>query len=294
MIKKLSAILLAVFFLSSCGKETAREYICEQITKDGEMLSVNEYFSSPPILTLTEKNKAILEINGGACDGTWENDNEKFILYTGDKISSGTMKDDVCSVDLFGQGVIYDFCADSFLSADREETEKSGVKNNRWSGAWYGYWSLQNASGKWENFDGQNFDCFAKIDMNIDNFGEITLWDEKSSLSEPLAVVKLHLAPSSALYGMAKSESGFFLSDDIEKGEWQMKPDKEALENLLSFSSHYSSPTGEFDYEVFLRPWGYVWDDAIENECIRLPYYYNQWYLPMLSRKASMPDSFEP
>ena len=295
MIKKLSAILLSLIFLASCGKVISPDlgrYTCEQITKDGKTLSIGEYFSAAPVLTLEEKDKARLEINGEIGEGLWHNNDGEFTLLSGDKVSVGTLENGICSVDLFGQGIVYSFFSDSFSSPVQNKSEKE--KNNRWSGDWYGTWGLWNASGEWENLDGQFFDCFAHIDMGIDNSGEITLWDEKSSRSAPLAAVSLKLAPSPTLFGTARSESGYFLSGDIEKGEWTIKPDQEELENLISFSSHYKGIDGEFDYVFFLRPWGYVWDDAIENGSIRLPYHYQQWYLPMLSGNFPMPDSFEP
>ena len=295
MFKKLSVILFFSLFLTSCGKVISSDtgvYTCEQITKNGEMLPVSDFFPTPPVLTLFEGNKALLEINGEECDGIWENAGGEFTLRTGDRTSAGTLESGKCMVDLFGQGIVYGFYNAAFSAP--EETEEKKGKNNRWSGEWYGYWELQNTSGAWENLDGQCFDCFAVIDMNMDNSGEITLWDEKSSRSSPLSLVKLTLSLSPGLYGAANSESGFFLSDEIEKGEWEIDPDREELENVLSFSSHYSGTDGAFDYTFILRPWGYVWDDAIDRGNIRLPYHYHQWYLPMLSGNFSMPDSFEP
>lgn len=297
MIKKFFSLLLPLLFLASCGKAASPDigvYTCEQIIKGEEKLSVSDYYSSPPKLTLAEKNRATLEINGEVCGGTWKNDNGEFSLFTGDKLSSGTIGSGKCTVDLFHQGILYGFFSDSFSVTDQEEKEKEKEKNNRWNGDWYGYWTVQNASGQWESYDGRSLDCFAHIDMSQENTGEIKLWDEQSSSAEPLGAVRLKLTPSSALYGTASSESGFFFSADIEEGEWTIEPDKEKLENVLSFSSHYSAQDGEFDYMFVLRPWGTIWDDAIESGAVRLPYFYNRWYLPMLSGNSPMPDSFEP
>lgn len=294
MIKKLSAILLSLIFLASCGKAISPEigsYTCKQITRAGKKLSVGEYFSAAPVLTLEEKDKATLEINGEICEGLWQNSSGEFTLIIGEKKSVGTLENGICSVDLFGQGIVYSFFPDSLSSPVRDKGEKE--KNNRWCGDWYGTWGLWNASGEWENLDGQFFDCFAHIDMGLDNSGEITLWDEKSSRSAPLAAVSLKLASSPTHFGIARSESGYFLSGDIEKGEWTIEPDREELENAVSFSSHYNGTDGEFDYAFFLRPWGWVWDDAIKNGSVRLPYHYQQWYLPMLSGNFPMPDSFD-
>jgi len=291
MFKKLFAIIFTLLFLTSCGQSISQEYTCTLIVKDDGKYEVSELFTEPPVLTLFDDNNARLEINGEICDCKWATTGREFTLTSVDRTSCGTLENGMCTIDLFNQGITYVFCADNAPLTDTEEAEK---KNNRWSGAWYGYWGIKNASGKWESLDGQYFDCFAVVDMSVDNSGEITLWDENSSMSSPLSVVKLQLAPSSTGYGTAKSESGYFISSDIGKGDWKISPDEEELENVFSFSSHYSSAEGEFDYEIFLRPWGYIWDDAIENEYFRLPYYYYRWYIPMLSSNSTMPDRFEP
>lgn len=294
MFYKILAICLSLLFLTSCGMNNSQNvsiYTCEQMIKDGKSISADDLFPTCPVLTLSDNGKATLELNGEVCDCTWSGSGGEFTLKVGDRSSSGTLEDGVCTLDLFNQDVIYVFCAEN--SALPEKQEK-GMKNKRWSGSWYGYWKIFNSSGEWENLDGQYFDCFAVIDMSVDNSGEMTLWDENSSMSSPLSRVNLKLAPSSSGFGTARSESGYFFSGDISKGEWSISPDGEELENLISFSSRYSGAEGEFDYEIILRPWGYIWDDALENEYFRLPYYYNQWYIPMLNGKYSMPESFEP
>ena len=295
--KKIPVFILSFLLLTSCGKYVSHAssvFICEWITKDGKKYDVSEICSSPPVLTLYDSGKALLEIDGESCEGKWEDSDEGFNLFICDRSSVGTLRDGVCSIDLFGLGSVYGFCSEAFTSSDSDPVSYDDKKNNRWSGEWYGYWGIQNASGDWENLDGQYFDCFAVIDMGIDNLGEITLWDENSSESEPFSTVNLALAPSSTGFGTAKSRSGFFFSCDVKKDEWEISPDKQDLLNVIYVSSHYSGSDGEFDYEIFLRPWGYVWDDAAANEYIRLPYHYDEWYIPMLSQAGSMPESFEP
>ena len=40
----------------------------------------------------------------------------------------------------------------------------------------------------------------------------------------------------------------------------------------------------------FMRPWGHRWGDAGEDV---LPYFYTDWYLPLIEAGKSMPDSFD-
>lgn len=297
MYKRLFIAILSLLLFTACGKSNsnaAGTYICKQIIKDGEKVEVGELYSDAPVLTLGGNEKAKLEINGKSCEGAWNIDNDIFTLSIGQSQSRGTLKNGVCSVELFEQGITYCFFDNDSSLADQEEESNMGTKNNRWSGDWYGYWYLGNASGRWENLDGMYYDCFARIDMKSDNTGKIVLWDENSSFGEPVSEVKLalDLFPSDN-YGSASSLSGFFFLNDIEENVWIIEPDKEELENVISFSAHYTDAEGEFDYFVFLRPWGYVWDDALEYGNIRLPYYYDSWYIPKLSSSQSMPDNFE-
>ena len=72
-----------------------------------------------------------------------------------------------------------------------------------------------------------------------------------------------------------------------------IRPDIQFVSNLLCITDHYYAENGSFDYQIILRPWGYVWDDVIPNGEIPLPYYYFKWYLPALSTNEPMPDEVE-
>ena len=45
---------------------------------------------------------------------------------------------------------------------------------------------------------------------------------------------------------------------------------------------------GGFSYEIYLRPWGSKWPEDDED---KLPYYYNDWYLPLIEAGKDMPDT---
>ena len=49
---------------------------------------------------------------------------------------------------------------------------------------------------------------------------------------------------------------------------------------------------GSFDYSIYLRPWGRTWEDINATQPGLLPYFYYDWYLPMLAQGESMPDKF--
>ena len=41
---------------------------------------------------------------------------------------------------------------------------------------------------------------------------------------------------------------------------------------------------------MYLRPWGSLWPDEED----RLPYYYEDWYLPLIESGEEMPDVLGP
>ena len=297
--KKLFFSLFPILlFLAACGKSdsaAAEIYTCEEIIKDGVKLEVSDFYSAAPVLTIYQNNSAKLEINGKECEGTWHCENDVFSMSMDSFQSTGTLEDGVCRIDLFEQGITYCFYSENISSCESENESEGASSDNFWTGDWYGYWHLENASGRWENTDGVYFDCFAKIDMKTADSGKITLWDENSSFTEPISAVELSFdLPSLDSCGIASSLSGFFFSEDITEDCWIIDPDNEEFENTISFSAHYPGGDGEFDYFVFLRPWGYAWDDAVNERNIRLPYYYDSWYIPMIDESKKMPNKLEP
>ena len=57
----------------------------------------------------------------------------------------------------------------------------------------------------------------------------------------------------------------------------------------LSFENGLHSSGGEvFHFSFFLRPWGDRWSDAPEGQ---KPFYFDDWYLPLLKEDAPMPES---
>lgn len=297
MKKLFFAVFSLLFFIAACGKSepiSAEVYTCNEIIKDGITFEASDFFSTPPVLTLYQNSNARLAINGKECEGTWHCENDVLSLSMDLFQFGGALKEGVCRIDLFEQGITYCFYSENFSSAEAEKETESSPNANFWNGDWYGYWHIENASGQWENLDGFYFDCFAKINIKTAESGEIIMWDENGSFSEPVSAVELSFDFSSqAGCGIARSLSGFLLTEEIAENSWIIDPDNEEFENTISFSAHYHGDDCEFDYFVFLRPWGYTWDDAIKERNIRLPYYYDSWYIPMINDNKQMPDKFE-
>ena len=61
---------------------------------------------------------------------------------------------------------------------------------------------------------------------------------------------------------------------------------RETIEDLIEEANENGDD--QFTYDIFLRPWGTSWDDAKAED---LPYYYHDWYLPLIEAGEPMPDS---
>lgn len=47
---------------------------------------------------------------------------------------------------------------------------------------------------------------------------------------------------------------------DLEHADWIIDPGLEDYENLIRIDGWYENGDDEFYYEIYLRPWGTVWD----------------------------------
>ena len=164
-----------------------------------------------------------------------------------------------------------------------------------WNGAWYGWWTMTGCSGAYESMSGQWWDACAVIDIGSDYTGTVTIWDEDYSRADPMlqASVTLNSAGVGEL-GTVMSESGYFTNLPLEHADWIIDPAINSrfpdVENMICIEGWYEDGDDEFYYEVYLRPWGQLWDDFAADYPDDIPYYYDDWYLPLVESGSSMPD----
>ena len=142
---------------------------------------------------------------------------------------------------------------------------------------WYGWWKTERSDGQmpvsW-------YDCCASFSENDDGTVLMTVWDEDGSRDDPLGGILFERSESGELVSI----NGYFLFDGVEAGEWRFQ----IPETELYFDAYrHSGKEEEFSYSIYLRPWGTVWDDKSEEQ---LPFYYEDWYLPLIREKKPMPD----
>ena len=158
-----------------------------------------------------------------------------------------------------------------------------------WNGDWYGWWIMTGCWGYYEDMEGKWWDVCGTIDIGEDYMGTVTLWDEDYTEAEPMvsAAVSLNEAGTSEL-GTVMSEGGWFTDIPLEHADWIVDPGLLDYEDMIRISGFYENGDDEFTYDIYLRPWGTYWDDVDEED---LPYYYYDWYLPMIEAGEAMPDA---
>ena len=164
-----------------------------------------------------------------------------------------------------------------------------------WNGAWYGWWTMTGCSGAYESMAGKWWDACAVIDIGLDYTGTVTIWDEDYSRADPMsqATVTLNSAGVGE-HGTVMSESGYFTNLPLEHADWIVDPAINSrfpdVENMICIEGWYEDGEDEFYYEVYLRPWGQLWDDFAADYPDDVPYYYDDWYLPLVEAGSAMPD----
>lgn len=187
-----------------------------------------------------------------------------------------------------------------------------------WSGYWYGWWCVTNATGKFAEVDNWAWDVVAYNSV-WDDSGEMTIWDSETSWSNPLMEVDVAFTEGSTEMGVLHvSEGDMFpyrewlkaydevTPMELEENAWVVEPADSSVshfENMIQISGSYvdeDDRDNSFDYHIFLRPWGTDWEDVESGDttgCIyknMMPVLYESWYLPLLELGyVTAPDDFE-
>ena len=167
-------------------------------------------------------------------------------------------------------------------TAPAAEKSDDPTELSYWAGDYYGWWVIDSV---WEGEDfeeGDWWDCCATIELDEDGTGTMILWDEDMPKDDPLA--ELGITVTVDANGVARfcSEEGWFLDDEMEHSDWLFYSDATEYGDVLYIDGEYEDGTYDFWYYVYLRPWGTDWSDVAANEPDNMPYYYEDWYLPLI------------
>ena len=82
---------------------------------------------------------------------------------------------------------------------------------------------------------------------------------------------------------------------NMEEGSWRIDPSNSTVshfDHMIEIVGRYVSPENPedfFDYYIYLRPWGTLWDDVREGDtdgCLysdMMPLYHDNWYVSLLN-----------
>lgn len=297
--------LILLLCLAGCSGEpdpNAGLYICTAVEAEEESLEPESLYGGGFSLTLQNNGRGLLQTGEEKGKIRWSLKGESFTLYTGGSASSGTLKDGVISLELFDSGIR--------LRLEKEEPEPSPEESadpsstptiifeeepvsDWWSGDWYGCWRISGAWGRWEELDGMLYDCFGSISPDQEGRALLSLWDEDFTRQSPMAEAELEISGDGDS-GLARSLEGYFWSAELQEDQWQFSPGESPFDDMLVLTGQsYEDEEGGFSYELYLRPWGRMWDDVEAAQPELIPYYYYAWYLPLAEAGEPMPDSLE-
>lgn len=149
-------------------------------------------------------------------------------------------------------------------------------------GDWYGYWSINDATGDWKSVAGKYWDCCGE-GLQEESGTSLLLWDEDVPRDNCFAKLRL------------TEKEGRFSCTSGELLDIALVPDETVIRifnregTVLLITGQFEDPvTGSFRYAFFLRPWGDLWPDTE-----RRPAYYESWYLPKMQSGAGIPDKID-
>ena len=287
----------------AAGISVAGWYDCYYIEVVDENTSFRseDLFSSTPVISLSDDLTGYMMLEDEFLYLTYTLDYPSITFYTDDgDVTTGTISDGV--LILSEEGLIMTFATyGAEVPVPENLTDLSGFNTGSnasadyWNGDWYGWWIMENRTGYYAELDIDWWDAAARVTVDETNNGVLFFWDEDQSYSDPIATVYFTLGEGTTEAGCITSQSGYFWEYPIGYADWIVDPatgSTSDFDHMITISGYYEDSTGSFDYYIYLRPWGMMWDDIEEANAELLPYYY-EWYKELVASGMGMPDSFE-
>lgn len=189
------------------------------------------------------------------------------------------------------------------------------VDRGWWERDWYGWWSIQNATGIYEPANKIAWDAYAEIEVDNKDVGHLRIWDTGTSKDKPLIFGYCDFVPgASDRDKMVSNKISFFpygvwnngdkaAEVDLKPGDWVIDPADSTVSrfpDMIEIKGHYQDPDkaeDAFDYYIYLRPWGTGWDDVRNGDttgCLyrdMMPLYYDDWYSSLVTLGHTHPPA---
>lgn len=270
-------LLLMVLFLSGCGRMTDTSglsglWVLDNAESAAVLIPAGLVEENRFTLRLDPDGSGVIESASSQGRIVWKYEDGTVLLRAGESVLSGMVKGN--ELILYGK----DETGLHFVRDSRNGTPEiqNPVKEESPLGSWYGWWKIEDSTGKmpvsW-------YDCCAVFEAQEDGTILLTLWDEDGSRTDPLSQVRFIEEEDSLI-----SVSGYFAFMEIQGKEWSLT---ESESDILIPDIMHDAEGETFRATVYLRPWGDKWSDAPEEQ---RPFYYEDWYLPLLKQNAEMPE----
>ena len=151
-----------------------------------------------------------------------------------------------------------------------------------WAGDYYGWWAIDTVWEGDSSLEGSWWDACATLELDEEGNGTIIIWDEDTSKEEPLAEVGMTVSIVNGDVGRFVSEEGSFMGCPVEHADWLFYSDDTEFHEMLYFDGEYVDEENDIWFYFYLRKWGTSWDDVEAVYPEDVPYYYYDWYLPLI------------
>ena len=295
-------------------------YVASYGTYAGSRVEIEDMWPNGFSIELLSKNKCRVMVDGETetCRYELESDGEIEIDLQGDEDLEGWLVDNRLTLeDVMDFGVNLVFYKEGTAApavkepaateapvSTAPETTAAPVESaySWWDGNWYGWWVVYDAGGEYADIVDSWADVCATIRVDGDT-GLVDIWDDTCEEGENLGYIDVTFKPGKSDKGRMLSESGYFLIDDINSGDWIVDPADSIVsrfDQMIYIRAKAVDPDDSgswIDYMIFLRPWGMSWEDVRNDSCEdmpytqMMPYYYDDWYVPHMN--GTMPEYFD-
>lgn len=282
-------------------------YVASYGTYAGSRVEIEDMWADGFSIELLSKNKCRVMVDGETetCRYELESDGEIEIDLQGDEDLEGWLVDNRLTLEnVMDSGVDLVFYKEGTAAPaiDTPTATAAPVESaySWWDGDWYGWWVIYNAGGIYENFVDSWSDVCATVDVDT---GLVDIWDDTCEEGENLGYIDVTFKPGKSDKGRMLSESGSFLIDDVNSGDWVVDPADSIVsrfDQMIYIHATAVDPDDSnswIDYMIFLRPWGMSWEDVRSDSCEDMPYtemmprLYDDWYVPHMN--GAMPEYFD-
>ena len=240
---------------------------------------------------------------GSEMEGHWQLSGQAFSGFMDHRTIEGELKDGVLSFEYGKAQMVFALPEkmDSVLA--RQETVFVTVPEKTedyeaWTGDYYGTLLLKDGTGAWAGNSGESYDVCGRIRTEETGTGRFSLWNEENKPGDRFLTADVLFSPGTTDQGKMSVQWGMLYDMELGPGEWSVDPGKSPysyLKDLLYLSGTYMDPAepgNTFRYEIFLKPWGEIWEEISQEDAFLLPPGYSDWYLPLVRAGQRMPEQF--